>query len=119
MLNVERPYPPLLRRPSYPDSARAREALEIPINELMKLGVLRNVGHNEEVEVTTPLIIPLTKKILQVNMKISLKKCNIGFHELKALGLVVSGLSPVVHKNKVASVLLKPIPQNKKEMMSF
>ncbi|MBW0586670.1 hypothetical protein O181_126385 [Austropuccinia psidii MF-1] len=26
------------------------------------------------------------KKILQVNMKISLKKCNFGFHELNALG---------------------------------
>ncbi|MBW0549630.1 hypothetical protein O181_089345 [Austropuccinia psidii MF-1] len=57
MLNVERPYPPLLRRPDYPASPRAREALESHINELMKLGVLRNVGHNEEVEVTTPVII--------------------------------------------------------------
>ncbi|MBW0523763.1 hypothetical protein O181_063478 [Austropuccinia psidii MF-1] len=34
---VERSYPPLLRRPAYPASPRAREALEIPINELMKL----------------------------------------------------------------------------------
>ncbi|MBW0570454.1 hypothetical protein O181_110169, partial [Austropuccinia psidii MF-1] len=57
MLNVERPYPPLLRRPAYPASPRAREALENHINELMKLGVLRKVGHNEEVEVTTPVII--------------------------------------------------------------
>ncbi|MBW0580211.1 hypothetical protein O181_119926 [Austropuccinia psidii MF-1] len=57
ILNVERPYPPLLARPAYPASPRAREALESPINELMKLVVLRNVGHNEEVEVTTPVII--------------------------------------------------------------
>ncbi|MBW0533128.1 hypothetical protein O181_072843 [Austropuccinia psidii MF-1] len=57
MLNLERPYHPLLRRPAYPASPRAREALEIHTNELMKLGVLRNVGHNEEVEVTTPVII--------------------------------------------------------------
>ncbi|MBW0548846.1 hypothetical protein O181_088561 [Austropuccinia psidii MF-1] len=57
MLNVERPYPPLLRRPAYPASPRAREALESHINELMKLGVLRKVRHNEEVEVTTPVII--------------------------------------------------------------
>ncbi|MBW0513916.1 hypothetical protein O181_053631 [Austropuccinia psidii MF-1] len=56
MLNSERPYPPLLRRPAYPASPRAREALESHIKELMKLGVLRNVGHNEEVEVTTPII---------------------------------------------------------------
>ncbi|MBW0507350.1 hypothetical protein O181_047065 [Austropuccinia psidii MF-1] len=52
-------------------------------------------------------------------MKISLKKCNFGFHELKALGHVVSGLSLGVDKNKVAVVLLKTIPQNKEEMMSF
>ncbi|MBW0579076.1 hypothetical protein O181_118791, partial [Austropuccinia psidii MF-1] len=57
MLNVERPYPPLLRKPAYPASPRAREALESHINELMKLGVLRKVGHNEEVEVTTPVIL--------------------------------------------------------------
>ncbi|MBW0531236.1 hypothetical protein O181_070951 [Austropuccinia psidii MF-1] len=57
MLNVERPYPPLSRRPAYPASPRAKEALESHINELMKLGVLRKVGHNEEVEVTTPVII--------------------------------------------------------------
>ncbi|MBW0590318.1 hypothetical protein O181_130033 [Austropuccinia psidii MF-1] len=59
MLNVERPYRPLLRRPAYPASPRAREALENHINDLMKLGVLRKVGHNEEVEVTTPVIITL------------------------------------------------------------
>ncbi|MBW0556790.1 hypothetical protein O181_096505 [Austropuccinia psidii MF-1] len=59
------------------------------------------------------------KKILQVNMKTSLKRCNFGFHELKALGHVVSGLSVGVDKNKVAEVLLKQMPQNKKEMMYF
>ncbi|MBW0467359.1 hypothetical protein O181_007074 [Austropuccinia psidii MF-1] len=57
MLNMERPYPPPFRRLAYPASSRAREALESHINELMKLGVLRNFGHNEEVEVTTPVII--------------------------------------------------------------
>ncbi|MBW0539619.1 hypothetical protein O181_079334 [Austropuccinia psidii MF-1] len=57
MLHVERPYPPLLRRQAYPASPRAREALESHINELMKLGVLRKVGHNEEVGVTTTVII--------------------------------------------------------------
>ncbi|MBW0581824.1 hypothetical protein O181_121539, partial [Austropuccinia psidii MF-1] len=243
MLNVERSYPPLLRRPAYPASPRAREALESHINELMELGVLRKVGHNEEVEVTTPIIITwhidksrivgdfralntytipdrypiprihetltqlskarcitfkdalkgfhqnvltpharkllriiahcgiyeylripfamknapshyqrmmntifphelsegwliiyideiiicsetwklhlerlslVLKKILQVNMKISLKKFNFGFHELKALGHAVSGLSLGVDKNKVVSVLLKQKPQNKK-----
>ncbi|MBW0498355.1 hypothetical protein O181_038070 [Austropuccinia psidii MF-1] len=57
IINVERLYPPLLRRPAYPASPRARETLESHINELMKLGAYRNIGHNEEVKVTTPVII--------------------------------------------------------------
>ncbi|MBW0473137.1 hypothetical protein O181_012852 [Austropuccinia psidii MF-1] len=57
MLNVERPHTPLLRSPAYPASPRDREALETHIDELMKLGVLANIGHNEEVEVTTAVMI--------------------------------------------------------------
>ncbi|MBW0522565.1 hypothetical protein O181_062280 [Austropuccinia psidii MF-1] len=57
MLNMEIPYPPPLTRPAYPDSPLARESLECHINELIKLGFLRKDGHNEEVEVTTPVII--------------------------------------------------------------
>ncbi|MBW0545691.1 hypothetical protein O181_085406 [Austropuccinia psidii MF-1] len=57
ILNVEKLYPPLLRRPAYPASPRAREAFHVHIKELMDLGVLRNVGNNEQVEVTTPVII--------------------------------------------------------------
>ncbi|MBW0473589.1 hypothetical protein O181_013304 [Austropuccinia psidii MF-1] len=248
MLNLERPYPPLLKSPAYPGTPRAREALESHINELVKLGVLRKVVNNEEVEVTMAVIITwnndksrmvgdfrelniytipdrypipwvhetltqlskakfitsmdalkgfhknvltpharkllrivahcgiheylrmpfgiknappnyqimmntifphelsegwliisiydliicsetwrlhlerlslVLRKILQVNMKISLKKCNFGFDELNALGHVVSGLSLGVDKNTVAAVLLKQMPQKKKEMMSF
>ncbi|MBW0509762.1 hypothetical protein O181_049477 [Austropuccinia psidii MF-1] len=248
ILNVEKTYPPLSRRPAYPASPRAREALEVHIKELLDLGVLRKVGHNEQVEVTTPVIIAshnaksrmvgdfralniytipdrypiprihetltqlsqakfitamdalkgfhqnvltdnakkllrlivhrgifeyirmpfgiknapshyqrmmntifpeelsegwliiyiddiiifsetwdshlsrlerVLQKIVQLNMKISLKKCHFAYNELKALGHVVSGLSLGIDKNKVAEVLLKPIPQNKKEMQSF
>ncbi|MBW0565623.1 hypothetical protein O181_105338 [Austropuccinia psidii MF-1] len=57
ILNMEKPYPPLLRRPAYPASPRARESLEVLIKELMDLGVLRKVGHNEHVEVTKTVII--------------------------------------------------------------
>ncbi|MBW0570523.1 hypothetical protein O181_110238 [Austropuccinia psidii MF-1] len=57
ILDVKRPYPPLLRRPAYPAHPMAGDALESHINELTKLGVLRKVGQNEEVEVTTPVII--------------------------------------------------------------
>ncbi|MBW0593894.1 hypothetical protein O181_133609 [Austropuccinia psidii MF-1] len=58
-------------------------------------------------------------KIQSVNMKISLKKCHLGFKELKARGHVVSGLSLGINKNKVSAVFLKPMPQNKKEIQSF
>ncbi|MBW0577772.1 hypothetical protein O181_117487 [Austropuccinia psidii MF-1] len=52
-------------------------------------------------------------------MKISLKKFNFGFEEIKALGHIVSGLSLGIDKNEVAAVLPKPIPQNKKERISI
>ncbi|MBW0576728.1 hypothetical protein O181_116443 [Austropuccinia psidii MF-1] len=61
----------------------------------------------------------LIQKIVQVNMKISLKKCHFAYSELKALGHVVSGLSIGIDKNKVAAVRLNPIPQTKREMQSF
>ncbi|MBW0512724.1 hypothetical protein O181_052439 [Austropuccinia psidii MF-1] len=57
ILNVEKPYPPLFRIPDYPATPRAREALEVHIKELMNLGVLRKVGHNEQLEVTITVII--------------------------------------------------------------
>ncbi|MBW0531218.1 hypothetical protein O181_070933 [Austropuccinia psidii MF-1] len=56
-LNIDRPYPPVLRRLAYPASTRAREALEKHIQELIQLGVLRKLGNNKEVEETTPVII--------------------------------------------------------------
>ncbi|MBW0505073.1 hypothetical protein O181_044788 [Austropuccinia psidii MF-1] len=51
------PYPPVLTRPAYPASLRDREALEKHIQELIKLGVLRKVGHNEEFDVKNPVTI--------------------------------------------------------------
>ncbi|MBW0557718.1 hypothetical protein O181_097433 [Austropuccinia psidii MF-1] len=55
--NIKRPYPPLLRIPAYPASPKSREDSEIHIKELLDLGVIRKVGHNEEVEITTPVIV--------------------------------------------------------------
>ncbi|MBW0528596.1 hypothetical protein O181_068311 [Austropuccinia psidii MF-1] len=57
ILNFERPYPPLLRRPASPESPKSRESLEIHIKQLRDFGVIRKVGHNEEVETTTPVIV--------------------------------------------------------------
>ncbi|MBW0560368.1 hypothetical protein O181_100083 [Austropuccinia psidii MF-1] len=58
------------------------------------------------------------QRIVQVNMKISLKKCHFAYSELKALRHVVSALCLGIDKTKVAAVLLKAIPQTKKEMQS-
>ncbi|MBW0556473.1 hypothetical protein O181_096188 [Austropuccinia psidii MF-1] len=65
------------------------------------------------------ILARVVDKAIGVNINISLKKFNFGFEELKALGHIVSVLSLGIDKNKVAEVLLNPIPQNKKEMMSF
>ncbi|MBW0536791.1 hypothetical protein O181_076506 [Austropuccinia psidii MF-1] len=59
------------------------------------------------------------QKIVQVNIKISLKKYHFPYSELKALGHIVSGLTLSIDKNKVAAVLLKLMLQTKKEMQSF
>ncbi|MBW0543374.1 hypothetical protein O181_083089 [Austropuccinia psidii MF-1] len=56
---------------------------------------------------------------MPINLKISLQKCNFGQEELLELGHKVSGLSLDIHQNKVAAVLLKPVPKNIKEMKSF
>ncbi|MBW0488609.1 hypothetical protein O181_028324 [Austropuccinia psidii MF-1] len=56
-INIDRPYPPGLRRPAYPASPRAREALEKHIQDFIQLVVQRNICHNVEIEVTTPIII--------------------------------------------------------------
>ncbi|MBW0562135.1 hypothetical protein O181_101850 [Austropuccinia psidii MF-1] len=57
ILNIERPYPPLLRIPAYPASPKSREALAIHIKELLYLWVIRKVGNNEEVEINKPVIV--------------------------------------------------------------
>ena len=186
-LTVDRPYPPALRKPPYPLSPRAKEALEGLINDLLKLNIVRRVEPHEEVDVTTAVVIawhngkprlvgdfrPLrmpfgvknapayfqammdkefgrfiqegwlivyiddiivaTKtwedhliKLQQVflivqrmKMTISMKKCQFAHDKLVALGHVVSGLTIAIDQNKVAAVLLKPIPMSFKEMQSF
>ncbi|MBW0550767.1 hypothetical protein O181_090482 [Austropuccinia psidii MF-1] len=57
--------------------------------------------------------------VAEVKMKISLKECNFGFEELKALVHIVSGFSLGIDKNEVEAGLIKPILQSKKEMTSF
>ncbi|MBW0511918.1 hypothetical protein O181_051633 [Austropuccinia psidii MF-1] len=57
ILNIGRPYPPLLRRTAYLASPSSRETLEINIKDLLDLGVIRKFCHNEEVEVPKPVIV--------------------------------------------------------------
>ncbi|MBW0499318.1 hypothetical protein O181_039033 [Austropuccinia psidii MF-1] len=56
-LDLERPYPPMLRRPPYPASLETRKEVENHINELLDMDVIRRIGHNEIVEITTPVLI--------------------------------------------------------------
>jgi hypothetical protein len=56
---------------------------------------------------------------IKTGLKMSIKKCNFGYGELKALGRIVSGLTLAVDQNKVAAVMKKERPHNMKEMMSF
>ncbi|MBW0573924.1 hypothetical protein O181_113639 [Austropuccinia psidii MF-1] len=56
-LDVERPYPPMLRRPPYPASLETRKEIGKHINELLDMDVIRKIGHNEIVEIATPFLI--------------------------------------------------------------
>ncbi|MBW0586090.1 hypothetical protein O181_125805 [Austropuccinia psidii MF-1] len=56
-LYMERPYPPMLRRPPYQASLETRKEIERHVNELLEVDVNRKIGHNEIVEITTPILI--------------------------------------------------------------
>ncbi|MBW0507308.1 hypothetical protein O181_047023 [Austropuccinia psidii MF-1] len=56
-LDVERPYPPMLKRPPYPSSLETRKEIEKHVNELLDMDVIRKIGHKEVVEITTPVLI--------------------------------------------------------------
>ncbi|MBW0524117.1 hypothetical protein O181_063832 [Austropuccinia psidii MF-1] len=58
-LDVERPYPPMLRRPPYPASLETRKEIEKHINKILEMDVIRKIGHNEIVEITTSVLITL------------------------------------------------------------
>ncbi|MBW0510924.1 hypothetical protein O181_050639 [Austropuccinia psidii MF-1] len=59
-LNMERPYPPILRRPPCPASLESRKEIENHINELLYMDVIRKIGHNKIVEITTLVLITWT-----------------------------------------------------------
>jgi hypothetical protein len=56
-LTIEKPYPPALKKPVYPASPRSRVAIEEHISTLISLSLIRKVGSNKGVDITTPVII--------------------------------------------------------------
>ncbi|MBW0562246.1 hypothetical protein O181_101961 [Austropuccinia psidii MF-1] len=47
----------MLRRPLYPAGLETRKEIQKNINELLDMDVIRKIGHNEIVEITTPVLI--------------------------------------------------------------
>ncbi|MBW0466283.1 hypothetical protein O181_005998 [Austropuccinia psidii MF-1] len=47
----------MLRRPPYPESLETRKEIKKHINELLDMDVIRKIGHNEMVEITTIVLI--------------------------------------------------------------
>ncbi|MBW0546041.1 hypothetical protein O181_085756 [Austropuccinia psidii MF-1] len=48
---------PVNRKPPYPESQETRKEFEKHINELLEIDVIRKIGHNEIVEISTPVLI--------------------------------------------------------------
>ncbi|MBW0533075.1 hypothetical protein O181_072790 [Austropuccinia psidii MF-1] len=47
----------MLRRPPFPESLETRKEIEKHINTLLDIDAIRKIGHNEIVEITTPVLI--------------------------------------------------------------
>ncbi|MBW0535934.1 hypothetical protein O181_075649 [Austropuccinia psidii MF-1] len=56
-LDVETPHPPILRRPPYTASLETRREIEKHVNKLLDMVLIRKIGHNDIVEITTPVLI--------------------------------------------------------------
>ncbi|MBW0515618.1 hypothetical protein O181_055333 [Austropuccinia psidii MF-1] len=78
ILNIERAYPPLLRRLAYPAILKSREALEIHIRELIDLGVIRKIINDKPVE--GPICV--------IPRKIKPTKAEYGASQMECLCLV-------------------------------
>ncbi|MBW0508946.1 hypothetical protein O181_048661 [Austropuccinia psidii MF-1] len=71
-LDVERPYPPMLRRPPYQESLETRKEVEKHINEILDMDVIRKLGHNEIVKITTPVLITWHDGKVSVSLEVYL-----------------------------------------------
>ncbi|MBW0476769.1 hypothetical protein O181_016484, partial [Austropuccinia psidii MF-1] len=55
-LNLSRPYPFLLRRTPYPENLETRKEIDKNINKPPDMDVIRKIGHNEVVEITSQVL---------------------------------------------------------------
>ncbi|MBW0527887.1 hypothetical protein O181_067602 [Austropuccinia psidii MF-1] len=78
--------------------------------EIMKFWMVVYIDDILIYSVTWEDNVPYLDRVL----KISLKNFSFGQQELLALGHKVSGLSLAIDQNKVAELLLKPVPKNSK-----
>ncbi|MBW0508724.1 hypothetical protein O181_048439 [Austropuccinia psidii MF-1] len=56
-MDLERPDPPMIRNPPYPESLKTRKEIGKKFNYLLDMDVIEKIGHNEIVEVTRPPLI--------------------------------------------------------------
>ncbi|MBW0472385.1 hypothetical protein O181_012100 [Austropuccinia psidii MF-1] len=56
-MDVERPYPPILRGPPYPESLETRKEIEKYVNKILDMDFIRKIGHIQIVEVATSFLI--------------------------------------------------------------
>ncbi|MBW0493507.1 hypothetical protein O181_033222 [Austropuccinia psidii MF-1] len=56
-LGVAIPYEPMVRRPPYPESLETRKEIEKHINKFLEMDVIRKIGPNEIVEISTSFLI--------------------------------------------------------------
>ncbi|MBW0473945.1 hypothetical protein O181_013660 [Austropuccinia psidii MF-1] len=56
-LDVEKSYPPILRRPPHLEIMETWKEIEKHVKGPLDMNLIRNIGHNEIVEVITPVLI--------------------------------------------------------------
>ncbi|MBW0518760.1 hypothetical protein O181_058475 [Austropuccinia psidii MF-1] len=86
-LDVERPYPPMLRRPPYPASLESRKEMEKNINDLLDMDFIRLCGdfralknHTKADRYPTPWIPHVLDKFAKAKY-ITKMDCMKGFHQ--------------------------------------
>ncbi|MBW0482361.1 hypothetical protein O181_022076 [Austropuccinia psidii MF-1] len=80
-LDLERTYPPILRRPTYPKILEARKVIEKHVNKLLDIDIIRKIWHNEIVELTTPFLRNLHHDKLEKAKYITKMDFMEGFHQ--------------------------------------